>query len=83
MNKKFDGIISIFRDICLASGFIGLVFILLNSQQVIGIYAEANNLTLPFQGALILLLPVLAVFNGLVFVIILNKILRTVFEMEK
>lgn len=83
MNKKYDGVISILRDICLTSGFIGLVFVLFNSQQVIGIYSETNNITLPFQGALILLLPVLAVFSGLGPLMILNKILRTVLGIEK
>ena len=30
VRKKLDGILSIIRDICLTSGFIGLVFVLLN-----------------------------------------------------
>ena len=82
MNKKYDGVISILRDICLTSGFIGLVFVLLNSQEVIGIYAETNNLTLPFQSGFILLLPVLAVFSGLGFVVFLNKVLRLVLQID-
>lgn len=59
------------------------MYVLLDSQALIGSYAEINNIAIPFQGGVIILFLIADVFRGLDFLMILNKILGLEFGIEK